>query len=112
METNVRSARFRLYPTREQEHKMLQQLEACRQTYNHLIDMCEIYHGFGLHMPSCFDLCAMTRSYRDDHEWMCSTYSSCLNDVGARVHNAYEAFFRRVKNGEIPGHPRFKGRYL
>jgi putative transposase len=36
--------------------------------------------------------------------------SHVLQDVILRVEKAYKAFFRRVKNGEKPGHPRFKGR--
>ncbi len=32
-----------------------------------------------------------------------------LQDVILRVERAYQAFFRRVKNGETPGYPRFQG---
>jgi putative transposase len=37
-------------------------------------------------------------------------YSQILQDVQNRVHLAFDAFFRRVKRGETPGYPRFKGR--
>jgi putative transposase len=33
-----------------------------------------------------------------------------LQDVLLRVERAYQAFFRRVKAGETPGHPRFQGK--
>ncbi len=33
-----------------------------------------------------------------------------LQDVILRVERAYQAFFRRVKNGEKPGYPRYQGR--
>jgi putative transposase len=33
-----------------------------------------------------------------------------LPDVVLRVERAFQAFFRRVKNGETPGYPRFHGR--
>jgi putative transposase len=33
-----------------------------------------------------------------------------LQDVIQRVDRAFQAFFRRVKNGETPGYPRFQGR--
>src|SRR6476646_6779083 len=37
-------------------------------------------------------------------------YSQVLQDVVLRVDRAFQAFFRRVKNGETPGYPRFHGR--
>ncbi len=33
-----------------------------------------------------------------------------LQDVILRVERAYQAFFRRIQNGETPGYPRFQGR--
>lgn len=36
-------------------------------------------------------------------------YSQVLQDVLRRVQKAFDAFFRRVKNGEEPGYPRFQG---
>ncbi len=36
--------------------------------------------------------------------------SHVLQDVIKRVKRTYDDFFRRVKNGEKPGYPRFKGR--
>jgi putative transposase len=40
--------------------------------------------------------------YRDIH-------SQVLQDVLTRLDRAFQAFFRRVKAGETPGYPRFKG---
>jgi len=36
-------------------------------------------------------------------------YSQVLQNAVSRVELAFKAFFRRVKNGEKPGYPRFKG---
>src|SRR5438128_2452111 len=36
-------------------------------------------------------------------------YSQVLQDVLLRLERAFQAFFRRVKSGEEPGYPRFKG---
>src|SRR5215467_8169366 len=38
-------------------------------------------------------------------------YSHVLQDVLARLDETYQAFFRRVANGEQPGFPGFQGRY-
>ena len=37
-------------------------------------------------------------------------YAHCLQDVLRRLDKSYKAFFRRVKAGEEPGYPRFKGK--
>ncbi len=37
-------------------------------------------------------------------------YSQTLQNVAVRVDLAFQAFFRRAKNGENPGYPRFKGK--
>ena len=36
-------------------------------------------------------------------------YSQVLQDVLRRLDKAFVAFFRRLKNGEKPGYPRFQG---
>ncbi len=36
-------------------------------------------------------------------------HSQVLQDVMTRLDKAFQAFFRRVKNGETPGYPRFHG---
>jgi putative transposase len=41
---------------------------------------------------------------------MQSVHSQVLQNVAVRVDLAFKAFFRRVKAGEQPGYPRFKGR--
>lgn len=38
-------------------------------------------------------------------------HSQVLQNVGDRLDRAFKAFFRRVKAGENPGYPRFKGSY-
>jgi putative transposase len=40
-----------------------------------------------------------------------AVHSHVLQDVLARLDKAYQAFFRRLANGETPGYPRFQGRY-
>ena len=39
-----------------------------------------------------------------------TVYSQTLQNVAVRIDLAFQAFFRRVKNGEDPGYPRFKGK--
>jgi putative transposase len=39
-----------------------------------------------------------------------SVFSQVLQNVQERVDLAFQAFFRRVKSGDKPGYPRFKGK--
>jgi len=45
-----------------------------------------------------------------EHPEYKEVYSLTLQNVVHRVELAFKAFFRRVKSGETPGYPRFKGR--
>lgn len=47
---------------------------------------------------------------KKESEYLLRVHSQVLQDVLHRVDRAFDAFFRRVKNGETPGYPRFRGR--
>lgn len=111
MGKGLRTAQYRLYPTPEQERKMLMALEATRQAYNFLLNLCIIFHGFGLMQPSRFNLQSIAARYRNDFDWMQDVHSSCFAAVSDRLYRAYDSFFKRVEKGEKPGYPRFKGRF-
>lgn len=42
--------------------------------------------------------------------YLAQVHSQVLQDVARRIDKAYKSFFRRVKSGETPGYPRFKGK--
>jgi putative transposase len=53
---------------------------------------------------------AELKSIREAFPEYAAIHSHVLQDVLARLDNAYQAFFRRLANGETPGSPRFQGR--
>jgi putative transposase len=53
------------------------------------------------------DLVEIKESIRPEYQ---DIASHVLQDVILRVKRAYDNYFRRVKNGEKPGYPRFQGR--
>jgi putative transposase len=57
-----------------------------------------------------YDTNALLPVWKDQHPDLKQVYSQVLQDVQNRVHLAFDAFFRRVKRGETPGYPRFKGK--
>jgi len=46
---------------------------------------------------------------KQQRERLKAVHSQVLQNVAVRVDLAYKAFFRRVKSGDKPGYPRFKG---
>ncbi len=102
--------KYRLYPTKSQKAVLIQTLETCRNLYNDFLEeRIQVYdtYGFGL-------------TYRDQQNnlpemrakdpGLAAVHSQVLQDVAKRVDRAYQSFFRRVKNGEKPGFPRFRGK--
>ena len=95
---------YRIYPTRKQTIKLLHVLSICRVLYNDML------HDRKVAYEDCH--CGLT--HNDQRRWLPfmdyqGVYCHILHDVLKRVDKAFKAFFRRVKSGDTPGYPRFKG---
>jgi putative transposase len=107
---NRKTFKFRLYPTPAQETTLRETLETCREVYNSLLNQRK--HDFELSGKSlsCYDQQNHLPLWKDAHPELCDVFSQVLQNVAKRVDLAFQAFFRRVKAGETPGYPRFKGK--
>jgi len=106
--------KYRLYPSRMQEAKLLATLEVCRILYNScLVDRKSHYEstGKGLSRIRQQEILAADKKRV---LLLKEVHSQVLQDVLFRVERAYQGFFRRLseKQGKA-GYPRFKpeGRY-
>jgi putative transposase len=100
--------KFRMYPNRQQEAQLNLNLETCRHLYNlALADRKYSYETEGI-SRTYEDQAAMLVVEKKDGNFTC-VFSQVLQDVLRRLDKSFKAFFRRVKNGEKPGYPRFKG---
>jgi putative transposase len=100
--------KFRMYPNRQQEAQLDLNLETCRHLYNlALADRKYFYETEGI-SRTYEDQAAMLVVEKKDGNFTC-VFSQVLQDVLRRLDKSFKAFFRRVKNGEKPGYPRFKG---
>jgi putative transposase len=104
-----KSCKYRIYPTKQQEQQLFKTLALCRELYNaSLEERKEAYRMSKVTITSnqqanqLPDIKELRPEYDD-------IYSQVLQDTLRRVHKAMQNFFRRVKNGEKPGYPRFKG---
>ena len=101
--------KFRMYPTKQQEAQLDLHLEICRYLYNlALADRKMAYEVEGI-SRSYEDQAAMLTVERKAGNFN-GIYAHCLQDVLRRLDKSFKAFFRRVKAGDKPGYPRFKGK--
>jgi putative transposase len=101
--------KYRLYPTSAQAVRLQEVLDRCRELYNAALQerrdaykMCPVSVGYNQQAAQLPDIKEIRPEYQEIH-------SQVLQDVLRRVDKAFKAFFRRVKEGQTPGYPRFVG---
>lgn len=103
--------KFRLYPAKQQEQTLFWTLSRCRELYNAaLAERKEAYRVAGKsisYYEQKRDLPEIKKDIREEYQ---NIHSQVLQDVLLRLEKAFKTFFRRLKNGENPGYPRFQGR--
>lgn len=106
----IRTYKYRLYPSRSQETNLWRVLDACRGLYN--MALAERKHAYQLERRSVSkaELYELAKHYRQTFPYADQMYSQTAQSVIEQLDLAFQAFFRRVKAGEKPGYPRFKGR--
>ena len=101
--------RFRIYPNRQQEASLDLTLDTCRYLYNQaLTDRKNAYEQESI-SRTYEDQAARLVAEKKDGNFK-GVFSQVLQDVLRRLDKSFKSFFRRVKNGETPGYPRFKGK--
>jgi putative transposase len=105
----LRTFRYRLSPTRAQETRMRGTLELLRELYNAALQERIAGRRAGVNI-TCKSQQLELSEVRAVRPEFAALSSHLMQDVISRLDRAYQAFFRRVKAGETPGFPRFKGR--
>jgi putative transposase len=103
-----RTYKFRLYPTKEEQVNIHFALERCRLLYNRLLaEQIVAYKQTGLSLTYYEQKRTLPERKQCIPE-LKNVHSQVLQNVVERLDKAYQAFFRRVNNGEKAGFPRFK----
>src|SRR5262245_19335091 len=100
----------KLRPTPAQERELERILWCCRTLYNPALEQRIILwkqHGISV---SRYQQEAALKDRRVELPAYGAIHSHILQDLLARLDKTYQAFFRRLANGEKPGFPRFQGR--
>jgi len=101
---------YRLYPTPPQERQLLKMLDACRFVFNWGLEQRKLAWEQNKKTLNYNVQQNMLPVLKTEHSWLKNVYSHLLQDALMRLDRAFKAFFRRVKAGQKPGYPRFKGR--
>jgi len=106
----LKTFKYRIYSTKKQIRIMNQWLEECRWLFNHFLaerkeawekEQRSInYHSQATSLPAL----------KEQRPSLANVHSQVLQNVAVRIDLAFKAFFRRVKAGEKPGYPRFRGK--
>ncbi len=102
--------RYRLYPSKSQVSLLEQTLEICRWIYNDTLALRKSAWEQEQHSISLYETNKILTQWKKERPDLNRVHSQVLQNVQMRVDLAFKAFFRRVKAGENPGYPRFKGK--
>src|SRR5712691_921270 len=101
--------KYRLYPTTYQQHLLDETLDTCRQIYNQTLAHRKEAWEQRQDTLSLYETNTMLTQWKHAHPALSHVHSQVLQNAQERVDLAYKAFFRRVKAGDTPGFPRFRG---
>jgi putative transposase len=101
--------KYRLYPTKKQITDLNKQLELCRGIYNQTIEIRKNSWEQEHKSVSLYDTNKLLTQWTKEKPELSQVYSQVLQNCQLRVDLAFKAFFRRIKAGQTPGYPRFKG---
>jgi putative transposase len=101
--------KYRLYPNKQQQHLLEQQLEECRWLYNELLAARRDAWEQRQESLRLYDQQATLPLLKAARPALAGVQSQVLQNVAVRIDLAFQAFFRRVRTGEKPGYPRFRG---
>lgn len=106
----IRSFKYRLNPTTKQRQSLEGQLEALRQLYNAAIQERRDAYKWCRKSINYLDQANQLKEIRQENEEIRNINCSATQDCLRRLQKAFDNFFRRVKQGQTPGFPRFKGK--
>ncbi|HEY0739263.1 MAG TPA: transposase [Herpetosiphonaceae bacterium] len=100
---------YRLYPSKTQAMRLDSVRETCRRWYNQCLEERKTAWEERRESISKNDQLRRVKEQKATNPWAAEIHSHVLQVVVADLDKAFQAFFRRVKAGEAPGYPRFKG---
>jgi putative transposase len=98
-----------MYPTKERQRLLDEHLEECRWLYNRLLEERKTAWEQRQESVRLYDQHALLPALKAERPQLAGVQSQVLQNMAVRIDLAFKAFFRRVRVGETPGYPRFRG---
>src|SRR5574343_1932012 len=124
MFTKLKSYKFRIYPDAAQRQQLAVEFGNTRFVWNHCLDLRnKDYEAYKAAIAACdtdaikpsWNYASLSRLVTEwkhgEFPWLADSVANCLTQVLIDQDKAFQNFYRRVKNGEKPGYPRFKARH-
>jgi putative transposase len=105
-----RIERIRLYPTASQRWRLAFMLDVTRELYNALLQQRRDAWRLRQRSIATKEQYRELTALRAEDARVAAVYRETEDAVLHRLGLAFAAFFRRMRNGETPGYPRFRGR--
>ena len=104
------SYKFRIYPNAVQENLIQRTFGCCRFVFNYyLAKRKEIYEATK-EMFNYNACSADMTGLKTELEWLREVDATALQSAIKDLEIAFQNFFRRVKQGKVPGYPKFKSK--
>jgi len=101
---------YRLYPSKTQAKSLESMRITCQRFYNDCLAERKSAFEERQETISKFEQLRRVKELKANNPWAKTVHSHVLQIAVTDLDKAFKAFFRRVKAGETPGYPRFKGR--
>lgn len=105
----MKAFKYRLYPTASQKRQLLHQLAVTRSWYNMCLGERKVMWEYEQQPIGKYEQLSHVKHFKKTFRQASDVHSHALQVATADLDEAFKAFFRRVKSGETPGFPRFKG---
>ena len=110
--------KVRIYPTAKQKEYMVKNMGCVRWAYNEALQYCISHYEENKNLPeekrqkrpTAYDLCGRLKYLKINRPWLAEVDSQALKVAMQDLDNAFKHFFRRIKQKEKPGFPRFKSK--
>lgn len=104
------SCKFRLYPNKEQKRQLDKAFGCNRFVHNYFLDQrIKAYQETGITL-SVYQQKRMLPALKEKYPWLKEVDSHILQQAVFNLGKTYQDFFRRIKNSEEVGYPKFKSR--
>lgn len=102
--------KFRIYPNKSQEEQIQKTFGCCRYVYNHYLALRKAKYEVDKSNMNYYECAKELTLLKKENKWLKEVDSTALQQSLRNLDAAFQNFFRRVKNKEKPGYPKFKSK--